>query len=149
MIHSFLGSPISGSPAAVQLHATDRGRSERRAALRGQESLRRLASRDFRTPDDHRAAHFAGPSGALRRMQFSNPTFSVNKNCFKLLLRYCEECGVPNKKNRIVGGHETNVNQYPWMALLTYGGRFYCGATLINDRYVLTGTANSLSNDEY
>lgn len=24
------------------------------------------------------------------------------------------------------------------MALLLYSGRFYCGATLINDRYVLT-----------
>lgn len=52
----------------------------------------------------------------------------------------CEpcECGVINKKNRIVGGHETEINQYPWMALLLYSGRFYCGATLINDRYVLT-----------
>lgn len=48
------------------------------------------------------------------------------------------ECGVLNKKNRIVGGQETEVNQYPWMALLLYSGRFYCGATLINDRYVLT-----------
>lgn len=52
----------------------------------------------------------------------------------------CEacECGVINKQNRIVGGQETEVNQYPWMALLLYSGRFYCGATLINDRYVLT-----------
>lgn len=48
------------------------------------------------------------------------------------------ECGVINKKRRIVGGQETKVNQYPWMALLTYGGRFYCGGSLINDRYVLT-----------
>lgn len=30
------------------------------------------------------------------------------------------------------------MNQYPWMALLTYGNRFYCGGSLINDRYVLT-----------
>lgn len=43
-----------------------------------------------------------------------------------------------NKKRRIVGGQETKVNQYPWMALLTYGNRFYCGGSLINDRYVLT-----------
>lgn len=48
------------------------------------------------------------------------------------------ECGITNKQHRIVGGQETEVNQYPWMALLTYSGRFYCGGTLINDRYVLT-----------
>lgn len=47
-------------------------------------------------------------------------------------------CGIVNKQNRIVGGQETEVNQYPWMALLTYGNRFYCGASLINDRYVMT-----------
>lgn len=48
-------------------------------------------------------------------------------------------CGIVNKKHRIVGGHETEVNQYPWMGLMQYNGRFYCGASLINDRYVLTG----------
>lgn len=47
-------------------------------------------------------------------------------------------CGIVNKKHRIVGGHETEVNQYPWMGLMQYGGRFYCGCSLINDRYVLT-----------
>lgn len=46
------------------------------------------------------------------------------------------QCGKTNK-NKIVGGTETGVNQYPWMAMLLYSNRFYCGASLINDRYVL------------
>lgn len=52
----------------------------------------------------------------------------------------CAECGCGKIKStrRIVGGQETMVNQYPWMAMLLYSGRFYCGASLINDRYVLT-----------
>lgn len=45
-------------------------------------------------------------------------------------------CGKTNNK-RIVGGSETGINQYPWMAMLLYSNRFYCGATLINDRYLL------------
>ncbi|CAB3364850.1 Hypothetical predicted protein [Cloeon dipterum] len=47
------------------------------------------------------------------------------------------KCGVA-KTLRIVGGQETRVNMYSWMAVLTYDGRFYCGGTLINKRYVLT-----------
>lgn len=59
---------------------------------------------------------------------------------------------------RITGGTETGINQYPWMgkqrqsslisssiyiliiifvAMLLYSNRFYCGASLINDRYVM------------
>lgn len=30
------------------------------------------------------------------------------------------------------------MNRYPWMALLMYNKRFYCGASLINERYLLT-----------
>ncbi|XP_029172991.1 trypsin-1-like isoform X2 [Nylanderia fulva] len=47
-------------------------------------------------------------------------------------------CGLTNKHNRIVGGVETLVNQYPWMGLLMYRGQFYCGCSVINSRYVLT-----------
>ncbi|XP_065343147.1 trypsin-1-like [Cloeon dipterum] len=47
-------------------------------------------------------------------------------------------CGEKNEDSRIVGGQETAVNEYPWMARLSYFGRFYCGGTLINDRYVVT-----------
>uniref|UniRef100_A0A1B0GJV0 Putative trypsin-1 n=1 Tax=Lutzomyia longipalpis TaxID=7200 RepID=A0A1B0GJV0_LUTLO len=48
------------------------------------------------------------------------------------------ECGVPNDHTRIVGGMETKERYLPWMGLLTYNYRFYCGCTLITDRYALT-----------
>lgn len=38
----------------------------------------------------------------------------------------------------ICSGKETLRNIYPWMARLSYLGQFFCGGTLINDRYVLT-----------
>ncbi|XP_014467236.1 PREDICTED: trypsin-1-like [Dinoponera quadriceps] len=47
-------------------------------------------------------------------------------------------CGLVNKQNRIVGGVETQVNHYPWMALMLYRGQFYCGASVINSIYLLT-----------
>ncbi|KAI4457410.1 tryptase-related [Holotrichia oblita] len=48
------------------------------------------------------------------------------------------KCGASYKYHRIVGGVETTANAYPWMVYLTYSGRFYCGASVINDRYILT-----------
>ncbi|CAB3250557.1 unnamed protein product [Arctia plantaginis] len=48
------------------------------------------------------------------------------------------KCGERNEVSRIVGGVETGINEFPWMARLSYFKRFYCGGMLINDRYVLT-----------
>ncbi|XP_031838940.1 trypsin-1 [Nomia melanderi] len=48
------------------------------------------------------------------------------------------KCGLTNTQTRIVGGIETQVNQYPWMALMMFRGRFYCGGSVINSRYILT-----------
>ncbi|XP_075976296.1 trypsin-1-like [Anticarsia gemmatalis] len=48
------------------------------------------------------------------------------------------QCGIARTKRRIVGGYETKEREYPWMALLMYNRRAYCGASLINDLYVLT-----------
>ncbi|XP_033201533.2 transmembrane protease serine 9 [Bombus vancouverensis nearcticus] len=50
---------------------------------------------------------------------------------------YCS-CGLRNEESRIVGGQTTRMNEFPWMARLSYLNKFYCGGTLINDRYVLT-----------
>ncbi|XP_065225645.1 trypsin-1-like isoform X2 [Planococcus citri] len=49
----------------------------------------------------------------------------------------CECGGV--RQTRIVGGSTVKyVNQYPWIAQLHYKGKFYCGGSLINSKYILT-----------
>ncbi|XP_011210074.3 trypsin-1-like [Bactrocera dorsalis] len=55
-------------------------------------------------------------------------------------MRNCPSCncGSINTFHRIVGGMDTEVNEYPWMAMLMRRGDFYCGGALINDQYVLT-----------
>ncbi|XP_053698575.1 trypsin-1-like [Sabethes cyaneus] len=47
-------------------------------------------------------------------------------------------CGVSLVTSRIVGGIKADINEFPWMAMLLYRGTFYCGGSLISDRYVLT-----------
>lgn len=47
---------------------------------------------------------------------------------FALSLYLCIDCS----------GASSKPNEFPWMARLSYFNRFYCGAALINDRYVLT-----------
>jgi len=59
----------------------------------------------------------------------------ISVNCFVL------ECGV-KKTRRVVGGVATEVNEYPWMALLrrrfTSSSSFFCGGSLINSQWVMT-----------
>ncbi|KAI8035906.1 hypothetical protein M5D96_011337 [Drosophila gunungcola] len=62
------------------------------------------------------------------------PTLNPPRNCSDCL------CGIANIQKRIVGGQETEVHQYPWVAMLLYGGRFYCAASLLNDQFLLTAS---------
>ncbi|XP_022222983.2 trypsin-1 [Drosophila obscura] len=62
------------------------------------------------------------------------PTLSPPRNCTDCV------CGIANIQKRIVGGQETEVHQYPWVAMLLYGGRFYCAASLLNDQFLLTAS---------
>merc|ERR1711983_248753 len=50
------------------------------------------------------------------------------------------QCGVAQRATRIVGGGETEVNEYPWqVGLVSAGSRTpWCGGSLISDRHVLT-----------
>ncbi|XP_025834000.1 melanization protease 1-like [Agrilus planipennis] len=54
-------------------------------------------------------------------------------------------CGERNDAKRIVGGHATAMNEFPWMVRLSYFNRFYCGGMLINDRYVLTAMTTNIA----
>merc|ERR1719295_552515 len=48
------------------------------------------------------------------------------------------KCGVKGTR-RIVGGTETEINEYPWIARVTDPTEsLYCGGTLINDQWILT-----------
>ncbi|CAG7723785.1 unnamed protein product [Allacma fusca] len=47
-------------------------------------------------------------------------------------------CGISHREERIVGGRVAEINSYPWLAALEYRTKFYCGATLISSRYILT-----------
>ncbi|CAG9862801.1 unnamed protein product [Phyllotreta striolata] len=59
------------------------------------------------------------------------------------LLPSTEDCGIGSTADRIYGGNATDLDEFPWMALIEYErerGRsgFYCGGVLINKRYILT-----------
>ncbi|KAJ8721364.1 hypothetical protein PYW07_002139 [Mythimna separata] len=53
------------------------------------------------------------------------------------------QCGVDTSGDRIYGGVPTELNEFPWMALLGYKNStgtitYQCGGSLINRRYILT-----------
>merc|ERR1719312_1253036 len=49
-------------------------------------------------------------------------------------------CGLPKRKQRIIGGVETEINEYPWQVALTKPESKlpFCGGSLISDQWVLT-----------
>jgi len=53
----------------------------------------------------------------------------------------CAQCGVKQvKTKRVVGGSNTEVNEYPWMALLILRGQQWCGGSLISSKWVLSAS---------
>ena len=71
-------------------------------------------------------------------------------------------CGLAKRKNfgktsetenRIVGGKEAEVNEYPWMVKIIsppippYNNPFTCGGSLISDSWILTAAHCILSGD--
>jgi len=47
-------------------------------------------------------------------------------------------CGLVQRSQRIIGGLEAEVNEYPWMVSLLLRGTHACGGSLINSRWILS-----------
>lgn len=81
----------------------------------------------------------------------------MNINCHKTcscgtaeIIDGCQ-CGKVQRLTRIVGGQETEVNEYPWMVSLTSKQGRFCGGSLIGDQWVLTAAhcTHSLSAQDF
>jgi len=49
-------------------------------------------------------------------------------------------CGIPHKAQRIIGGKETGINEYPWQVGLITGSKRhpFCGGSIITSQHILT-----------
>jgi len=69
------------------------------------------------------------------------PTTSVSEEC---------QCGVPNRAQRIVGGVETEVNEYPWQVGLAYeySDTPFCGGSILSSTTIVTA-AHCISSETF
>ncbi|XP_068225310.1 serine proteinase stubble-like [Palaemon carinicauda] len=52
------------------------------------------------------------------------------------------QCGRRNPVERIVGGQETTLHEYPWQVALTYGSSTpICGGSILSDKWILTSAS--------
>ncbi|XP_056634735.1 phenoloxidase-activating factor 3-like [Diorhabda sublineata] len=96
-------------------------------------------------------AHICCPQGPIIIQEGENespPDVSNHRN-LRLLPTNCGY--LDPGKDRIRNGKNAEINEFPWMALLSYrtrrGPEFKCGGTIINDRYILTA-AHCIKNLE-
>merc|ERR1719175_495520 len=49
-------------------------------------------------------------------------------------------CGIAQRVTKIVGGQETEVNEWPWQIGMVWSGSssVFCGGTVISDEWILT-----------
>ncbi|KAJ8960290.1 hypothetical protein NQ318_004015 [Aromia moschata] len=66
------------------------------------------------------------------------PDVSTHRN-FGLLPK---DCGYLSLGDKITNGEDASLNEFPWMALLSYrtgrGTEFLCGGSIVNEKWILT-----------
>ena len=61
------------------------------------------------------------------------------------------QCGLAKRRTKIVGGKESEVNEYPWQAGLFWhpysSSRTYCGGSLISNHWILSAAHCTADTD--
>ncbi|XP_055636345.1 CLIP domain-containing serine protease B4-like [Toxorhynchites rutilus septentrionalis] len=110
--------------------------------LRECPALLNIYNKQVLTPDESSfiLSSRCGKSGTKSLVCCAGADVAISSSSSKFLKS--PHCGL-DLSDRIVGGQPTNLDEFPWTALIQYSkpdGRtgFHCGASLINSRYVLT-----------
>ncbi|XP_075695051.1 transmembrane protease serine 4 [Rhinoderma darwinii] len=60
----------------------------------------------------------------------------------------CITCGVNHKKQRIIGGVETSIENSPWQVSLQYMGQHSCGGSILTPRIILSAAHCFQKNEQ-
>lgn len=61
-----------------------------------------------------------------------------------MLIGIFQECGIPNRAARVLGGERLQPHEFPWLAFINSQGILPIPGTLLNDRYVITAASSLL-----
>uniref|UniRef100_A0A3Q3GLR6 Transmembrane serine protease 4a n=1 Tax=Labrus bergylta TaxID=56723 RepID=A0A3Q3GLR6_9LABR len=70
-----------------------------------------------------------------------NASFCPNSSACKsgsVVSLSCSDCGKVGSQDRIVGGTDAFIEDWPWQVSLQQGGRHTCGGSLVSPRWVVT-----------
>ncbi|KAM9853561.1 transmembrane protease serine 4a isoform 2-T2 [Aulostomus maculatus] len=84
-----------------------------------------------------------GPFTAVRAGTATTPTHqaTIDRNVCKsgsVVSLSCSDCGLVGSQDRIVGGTDAVIEDWPWQVSLQQGGHHTCGGSLVSTRWVVT-----------
>eukprot|EP00091_Calanus_sinicus_P006943 TRINITY_DN17774_c0_g1_i1.p1 TRINITY_DN17774_c0_g1~~TRINITY_DN17774_c0_g1_i1.p1 ORF type:complete len:140 (+),score=19.74 TRINITY_DN17774_c0_g1_i1:255-674(+) len=71
-------------------------------------------------------------------VEIANTKEASNEKDYQMMGVSDCKCGLARRNSRIVGGEETEVNEYPWQVLIFSDKGYYCGGSLISNLWILT-----------